>query len=80
MYLFCLLTMKIMDTGPGHLVRALVPFSFGNSVDRISGRGSEVVKCTFPFCDGEMVKCPFTFCDGETVNSSFQFCNGEMVN
>ena len=55
------------------------PSFFVNSVVCFSGEVSEMVTCSFPFCDVEMVKSSFPFCDGEMVKCSFPFCYGEMV-
>ena len=70
------------NNGSGSGSSGTCPFSFssGNSVGRFSGSGSEMVKYSFPFCDGEMVNCSLPFFDGEIVNFSFSFFDGEMAN
>ena len=43
-------------SGSGSSGTCPFPFSSGNSVGCVSGSEYEMVKCYFPFCDGEMLK------------------------
>ena len=58
----------------------MFPFTFYsvNSVGRVNGSGYEMLKCSFPFFNGEMVNYSFPSFDGEMVNCSFPFFDGEM--
>ena len=57
-----MMSLTMVSMGPGYLVRALFQFYSINSVGCVSGSGYEMVKCYFPFFDGEMVN---SFFDGE---------------
>ena len=54
---------KSDNDGPGSGSSGTCPFPFSsvNSVGRVSGSGSEMMKCSFPFFDGEIVNCSFPF-------------------
>ena len=55
------------NDGPRSGSSGMCPFQFtsGNYFGCIRGGVSEMMKCYFPFFNGEMVKCFFPFCDGE---------------